>query len=137
MSQAVETGDFLGVHVVADLWGTRSLGSAVELDGLLRRAAETGGATVIQVVTHQYSPSGLSGVALLAESHLSLHEWPENRFTAIDIFTCGRTTDPDVILAVLAERYEPERRLIKRIARGVSEMNNCALPSLQDNRLSL
>ncbi|HEX5660796.1 MAG TPA: adenosylmethionine decarboxylase [Polyangiales bacterium] len=72
------------------------------LEEALRAAARAIGATVISAAFHAFSPHGVTGVLLLAESHLSIHTWPEYGYSAVDLFTCGNS-DPRAALPVLRE----------------------------------
>lgn len=84
---------------------------------LLRSAAESAGATVLAVHIHGFEPRGLAGVAVLAESHLSIHTWPEVGYVAADLYTCGRC-DPARAHSMLATELEASRSEIMEIARG-------------------
>jgi S-adenosylmethionine decarboxylase len=72
----------------------------------LIEAAEVAGATLLEVRTHAFSPQGITGFALLAESHISIHTWPECEFAAVDAFTCGETTDPEKACNYLAKCFD-------------------------------
>lgn len=80
-----------GNHLLAEYWDCdRSvLDDATALQGLMRAAAEAAGATVINTVFNRFEPQGVTGVVLLAESHLSIHTWPEEGYAAVDFYTCG------------------------------------------------
>nr|WP_294555119.1 adenosylmethionine decarboxylase [uncultured Rhodopila sp.] len=81
---------FAGAHLLIDLWGASNLGDPDLIDRALRDAAEAAGATILHGHFHHFSPNGgVSGVLVLAESHISIHTWPERDFAAIDIFMCG------------------------------------------------
>ncbi len=81
---------FAGTHLLLDLWGAHNLGDPTHIDTALRAAAEAAGATILHGHFHHFSPNGgVSGVLVLAESHISIHTWPERDFAAIDIFMCG------------------------------------------------
>ncbi len=81
---------FAGAHLLIDLWGASNLGDPELIDRALRDAAEAAGATILHGHFHHFSPNGgVSGVLVLAESHISIHTWPERDFAAIDIFMCG------------------------------------------------
>ena len=67
---------------------------------------------------HQFEPEGVSGVLLIAESHLSVHTWPEDGFAAVDIFTCGEEMDADVAIKVLTVAFRAERTVVKVVTRG-------------------
>lgn len=109
----------LGQHLLLDLWGVGSLlDDADALRRHLEAAARAGGATVVESRFHRFSPQGVSGVVILAESHLALHTWPENDFAAVDVFTCG---DPELTRAVADEvvaRLSPLVHQVRRFERG-------------------
>jgi S-adenosylmethionine decarboxylase len=110
----------IGSHILADFFGipAQLLRSGSELEALLRRAAEIAGATVLGSHFHSFgSAQGVTGVVLLAESHISIHTWPESDFAAIDIFMCG-AADPQRALAALAEALGPTRQHVEVAARG-------------------
>jgi len=81
---------FAGTHLLIDLWGASNLCDPDHINRALREAAEAAGATILHGHFHHFSPNGgVSGVLVLAESHISIHTWPERDFAAIDIFMCG------------------------------------------------
>ncbi len=81
---------FAGTHLLIDLWGATNLADPAHIDRALRDAAEAAGATILHGHFHHFSPNGgVSGVLVLAESHISIHTWPERDFAAIDVFMCG------------------------------------------------
>ena len=109
----------VGRHAICELWGAKHLNSVDVARVALERAAEAGKVTLIEVFVHQFSPHGVSGVAVIAESHLALHTWPEYDYVAADVFTCGDSADLDAIIAVLSEIFEPERVACRFLTRGV------------------
>ena len=81
---------FAGTHLLLDLWGASNLTDPELIDRALRDAAEAAGATILHSHFHHFGPDGgVSGVLVLAESHISIHTWPERDFAAVDIFMCG------------------------------------------------
>lgn len=82
------------------------------------RAAKESKATVVGEAFHQFEPFGVSGVLLIAESHFSIHTWPEDRFVGVDIFTCGEEMDPDIAIAALREGLRAETVNVKVLLRG-------------------
>ena len=83
----------LGVHLLAELHECSRIPTrAPELQRHMEEAARRVGATIVQSVFHEFNPYGLSGVVIIAESHMAVHTWPEHRCVAIDLFTCGRLT---------------------------------------------
>lgn len=108
-----------GVHLIAELTGARGLADLATIERALRAAAAAARATLIDLRLHAFGPEqGITGVALLAESHISIHSWPEHGYAAVDIFVCGRRCDPDAALAALVAALSAEVRHEQRIARG-------------------
>jgi S-adenosylmethionine decarboxylase len=98
---------FAGTHLLVDLWGATNLCDPELIDTALREAAEAAGATILHGHFHHFSPNGgVSGVLVLAESHISIHTWPERDFAAIDIFMCG-ACDPHLSIPTLKETFRP------------------------------
>ena len=87
--------------------------------GALVEAAKRAEATIVDVVFHEFNPFGISGVVVIAESHLSIHTWPEYRYAAVDIFSCGDVLKPDVAANYLVEQFGAERASIVELQRGV------------------
>ena len=86
---------------------------------MLFRSVDAGGATIIDLRLHHFGPGlGVTGVALLAESHISIHTWPENRYAALDFFLCGARHDLDAALAAVVAELVPERIETLTIRRG-------------------
>ena len=83
--------------------GIENLDDEVFLRSAITQAAERAGATLLNLITHQFQPQGVTGLALLAESHISIHTWPEAGYAAVDVFTCGDHTMPEKACAVLSE----------------------------------
>jgi len=111
---------YAGRHVILDFWGARELDNPELMETTLRRCVEEAGATLLHIHLHRFSPSGgLSGVAVLAESHISVHTWPENEFAAFDIFMCGETR-PDKAVEALQQAYRPARVRMVEHLRGVN-----------------
>ncbi len=94
----------LGKHVLLELYDCdlSILNDIQEIEKSMIAAAEEAGASVVGQVFHQFSPHGVSGVVVIAESHLSIHTWPEHRYAAVDLYTCGNTVDPAVAANVVA-----------------------------------
>src|SRR3989442_4129505 len=86
--------------------------------GALIEAAKRAQATIVDVVFPELNPFGISGVVVIAESHLSIHTWPEYRYAAVDIFSCGDVLQPDVAASYLVEQFPSERTSIVEMQRG-------------------
>ncbi|MGF1606348.1 MAG: adenosylmethionine decarboxylase [Rhodothalassiaceae bacterium] len=111
--------EFAGRHVIADFWGAHHLDDLALVEQALRRAAEEAGATVLSVDLHHFTPNnGVSGVAVLAESHISIHTWPERGFAALDVFMCG-DAKPMAAIHVLREALAPAQVAVNEQKRGV------------------
>lgn len=108
-----------GQHFLAEYWGcdTMLLDDPNRIEQILKRAASAAGATVVQTVVHRFAPQGVSGVAVLEESHLSIHTWPEAGYAAVDVFTCGGCT-PLGAHEVLVEVLMSSRSEIMLVERG-------------------
>jgi S-adenosylmethionine decarboxylase len=87
------------------------------LEQALRAAADAARCTIVGAVSHRYAPHGASVVLLVAESHLSIHTWPERRYAALDIFTCGHTL-PEAAVPVLVKALKAPRHRLTEIPRG-------------------
>jgi S-adenosylmethionine decarboxylase len=108
-----------GRHLIADLHGCARLDDAAHIEGTLRDAAAAAGATLLDIRLHVFGPGqGVTGVALLAESHISIHSWPEAGYAALDFFLCGRAHDLEAALAVVVERLSATRVERQVIPRG-------------------
>ena len=109
---------FAGTHLLVDLWDASNLSVPVHIDQALREAAVTAGATILHSHFHHFTPNGgVSGVVVLAESHISIHTWPERNFAAIDIFMCG-ACDPHDAIPVLKRAFSPGRVDLNEERRG-------------------
>ncbi len=107
-----------GHHVLVDLYGCRHLDDAPAIEGILRRAATAAGATIIATHFHPFpSPGGVTGMVLLAESHISIHTWPEHGFAAVDIFMCG-PAKAEAAMEVIRDALGSDRVVVKRERRG-------------------
>ena len=110
---------FAGTHLLIELWNAENLDDLAVADRALREAAAAAGATLLHLHLHHFSPNGgYSGVAVLAESHISIHTWPERGYAAIDIFMCG-ACDPYKSVPVLREAFRPAAVQISEQKRGV------------------
>jgi S-adenosylmethionine decarboxylase len=85
----------------------------------LSETAEQIGATVVNKAFHRFSPHGVSGVVIIAESHLCIHTWPEYGFAAVDIFTCGDTINPKDAINPLVEKFEAQDHSSMELNRGI------------------
>jgi len=82
-------------------------------------AAKRAQATIIDVVFHEFNPFGISGVVVIAESHLAIHTWPEYRYAAVDVFSCGESLQPQLAVDYLVEQLGAARASVVELQRGV------------------
>ena len=85
---------------------------------ILNRAAKLANATVLNLISNKFEPQGVTAIALLAESHISIHTWPESNYSAVDIFTCGRNMLPELASQYLIEALQAEEHLMRVIERN-------------------
>ena len=126
----------LGRHLLVEMWDCDSRIDDVETIGrAIEEAVVAIGATLVQSHVHRYSPQGVTGLAVLAESHLSLHSWPEYGYLAADVFTCGTLTIPRRAVAVFEDIFAPGRIEVREIERGV-QVGESALPKTIGSRVA-
>lgn len=110
---------FAGTHLIIDLWGAKQLEDLAHMEKALRDSVDAARATLLHIHLHHFTPSfGISGVAVLAESHISVHTWPERDYAAFDVFMCG-DAQPHKAIAVLEAAFTPSKTKITEIQRGV------------------
>ncbi|MDQ6975952.1 MAG: adenosylmethionine decarboxylase [Mariprofundaceae bacterium] len=109
------------VHLLLDFFGATQLTEQTSIERAMRVAAKACHATVIDVRLHSFGEGlGVTGVALLAESHISIHTWPESGYAALDVFMCG-DCDPHLAIAPLQAAFNPKRTNIREVLRGTVE----------------
>ena len=106
-----------GTHLIIDLHGAKRLNDIEHIEATLRRCVDAAKATLLHIHLHHFQPSGVSGVAVLAESHISIHTWPEIGYAALDVFMCG-SADPDACVPVLREAFSAKRVGVNELLRG-------------------
>ena len=113
-------GSFSGRHVLAELRGVAPglLADDVALTAALRRALLEGGATVLDVLSHRFTPQGVTVIALLAESHASVHSYPEDGAAFVDVFTCGEQADPEHVVDALGRELGAREVRAQVVTRG-------------------
>ena len=100
---------YAGVHLIIDLIGASGTDDCTLIEMTLRQCSMAAGASLLDLQLHRFTPNGgISGVAILAESHISFHSWPETEYAAVDIFMCGQTR-PHRAVAVLKRAFRPDR----------------------------
>ncbi len=124
----------VGVHIIADLYGVDAglISSADSISPLMENAIKEGNLTKISSQYYQFRPMGASGIALLAESHLSFHTWPEYGLVTLDIYTCGDRSNADKAFNYLLNVLKPTSIEYKKLERGNKVDDNVTItdPSL-------
>jgi len=110
---------FAGRHLLVDLWHATRLDDLAHVEETLTLAVAACGATLLRIDLHRFTENnGISGVAVLAESHMSIHTWPECGYAALDVFVCGNC-DPYKALPVLKAAFRPGNIQIAEHKRGL------------------
>lgn len=110
---------YAGTHLIIDLWDAIGLDEMDRVEAALTRCVEVSGATLLNLHLHHFMENGgISGVAVLAESHISIHTWPERNYAALDIFMCG-AAEPAKAIPVLRAAFQPGHIAITEQKRGV------------------
>jgi len=110
----------LGRHVLVEFYNCSAdiLNDVLSIEKSMVAAAKEAGATVINSTFHYFSPYGVSGVVVIQESHLAVHTWPEYRYAAVDLFTCGDPVDPWISYSYLKQAFQAEHGSSMEIRRG-------------------
>jgi S-adenosylmethionine decarboxylase len=110
---------YAGSHLIIDLWEAEGLDDRDRIETALIDAVKAAGATLLHIHLHKFTDGGgISGVAVLAESHISVHTWPERGYAAFDVFMCGEA-EPRKALSVFKAAFNPGRLVIGEHKRGV------------------
>jgi len=108
---------FAGTHLIIEVMGGEGLDDETRIQTAFRDCVETCGATLLHIHTHKFSPQGVSGVAVLAESHISVHTWPEIGYGAFDVFMCG-DAEPWRAVDVLRTAFDATEIRVRELLRG-------------------
>lgn len=112
---------FAGRHLLVEMWGAQHLSSEQDVRRILQESVAACRATLLSLDVHTFSPTnGISGVAVLGESHMSIHTWPEYEYAAIDIFMCG-SLDPRKAVPVMKAGFQPKQIQLMEVKRGVMD----------------
>jgi len=110
----------LGSHLIAELFdcNAQSISKAKNVEKILLKAAELARTTVVKHFFHEFSPYGVSGVLIIAESHFTVHTWPEFAYAAVDIFTCG-DIDYQPAIDYIKEQFQAGKCSVFHFTRGI------------------
>jgi S-adenosylmethionine decarboxylase len=109
---------YLGIHLIAEFWSGRIIEDSKKIENILVEAAKKAKNIPLKIIVHKFQPQGSTGVVLLRESHIAIHSWPEKKYLAIDIFTCGQKSAPKKALQYLKKKFQPKKIEIREIKRG-------------------
>ena len=123
LSRPIHTTDHtlghIGTHLILDFWKAKHLDNLKLIEAALGKCVKVSGATLLDIHLHHFTPNhGVTGVAILAESHISIHTWPEKEYAAVDIFMCGRT-QPEKCIEILSKAFETDDVTIHEQLRGI------------------
>lgn len=111
----------LGRHLLLELNGCnpKLLNDVKRVEEIMVAAAKIAKATIVGSHFHQFSPFGISGVVVIAESHVAIHTWPEHGYAAVDIFTCGETLSPEIAAQYLVQKFQSRQPSLMELKRGL------------------
>ena len=124
----------VGRHLILEMWGCRNLNSTEIVERALRDVVREADLTLLDINVYPFTPIGVTGVAVVTESHVMIHTWPEYGYAAVDVFTCGDQANPEAALPLLREHFAPERIQIMEINRGIMPQEPVAAPALAAHR---
>ena len=110
-------------HIVLEMWGCQNLESVEVAEQALREMVDALDVHLLDLKVYPFSPVGVTGMAIVSESHLVIHTWPEYGYAAVDVFTCGAPREPQAAVTVLREHYQPERVQVMEITRGQLDLD--------------
>ncbi|MFN3301948.1 MAG: adenosylmethionine decarboxylase [Patescibacteria group bacterium] len=110
--------NYIGIHLVGDFWYGKIIDNKKEIEKILRISAKKAKNIPLKIAIHKFKPQGITGIILLAESHIAIHSWPQINYVAVDIFTCGKKTKPHEALKYLKKVFKPKKIKVLEIKRG-------------------
>jgi S-adenosylmethionine decarboxylase len=124
----------VGRHLILEMWGCRNLNSTEIVERALRDVVREADLTLLDINVYPFTPIGVTGIAVVTESHVMIHTWPEYGYAAVDVFTCGDQANPEAALPLLREHFAPERIQIMEINRGIMPQEPVVTPALAAHR---
>lgn len=120
----------LGKHILLEMkdCDKKILADLAAVRNALVSAAQEAKATIVEIAFHEFSPFGISGMVIIAESHLSIHTWPEYGFAAVDVFTCGDLIKPETAANFLIEKFKCKNPSMVEMRRGILPGKDGKLP---------
>lgn len=108
----------IGRHLILEMWGCKNLNSVEATEQALREMVDALDVTLLDLKVYPFSPVGVTGMAIVSESHLVIHTWPEYGYAAVDLFTCGARRDPENAVPILRHYFQPDRVQVMEMTRG-------------------
>ncbi len=118
----------IGRHIILEMWGCTNLNSVETVESALRDMVTALDVNLLDLKVYPFSPVGITGMAIVTESHLVIHTWPEYGYAAVDVFTCGAPRDPQTAVDALRDYFRPERIGVMEINRGQMELPDYTAP---------
>lgn len=114
----------LGRHFLVELFGCDkvAISDVAKVEDVLNEAATRSNATILKSEFHQFEPYGISGMVIIAESHLSIHTWPEYGYAAADVFTCGEELEPEKAIDYMIAHFKANNSTAVEIKRGMLKL---------------
>jgi S-adenosylmethionine decarboxylase len=124
--------DTLGQHYIVEASGCNPdiISSVSRVEEILVKAAEVAGVQIWSISFHRFQPHGVSGVVVISESHLSVHTWPEYGYAALDIYTCGKNSNPEAAVEYALEQFQAKSVHVTECSRGLQEGDNIFFHSI-------
>lgn len=120
----------LGRHIIIEMWEAENLNSAKDLTKALKNCVAAIDGTLLDIRVVEFPVHGVTGVAIISESHVAVHTWPEHKYAAVDIFTCNLEGDVEAGIAALSDVLKPGRVEVMELRRGmVGDMNSLPVPA--------
>ncbi len=131
ISEVYDSSGVVGRHCIFELQdgNPNLLDNEDFIKEALTKAAEAAGATLLGIVSHKFEPQGVTAIALLSESHISIHSYPEYGYAAVDAFTCGEHTNPESACRSLKESLEAKSGSMQLLTRRNATFSH--VPSLK------
>jgi S-adenosylmethionine decarboxylase len=124
----------IGRHIILEMWGCQNLDSVDTAEHALRDMVRALDVNLLDLKVYPFSPVGVTGMAIVSESHLVIHTWPEYGYAAVDVFTCGAPRDPQDAISVLRHYFEPEHIGVMEINRGQVDLPEPPRPAPSASR---
>lgn len=121
-SESLEQCALVGTHVIAEFLGCEVPEDQPTLEKIMRDAAKESKSTDLEFVMHNFKPKGVTAILILAESHISVHSWPEKKYAAVDAFTCGKS-DPSKAIEYLKKAFKASAAKISIVGRGMDSVS--------------